>query len=92
MARHWACNIVGHRYDPEADAFGVTQCLRCGASDYYGPEIDLNQPWHIRAIEGLRWLWFPGLRRRLRRLGEWLKCPDCGGRFGRHDADRCLPF
>lgn len=84
------CRWIGHKIDPEtSDRMGIDRCLRCGDSSYYG-EIEYPQQqrawWWLRSTfpDAIRWKW--------RRLREWWRCPCCGGRFGRHDEKRCIPF
>jgi len=78
------CKIFGHKCDPiHAEYYGYFHCERCGE------ELESDIHW----IEVATWKSRIWLRDRTRPLLEWLKCKDCGWRFGRHDPDNeHLPF
>ncbi len=69
------CRLIGHNIDP-CDCY-ATECFRCGLTfDWDKPPRNDLGFWldHLWLIE-----WAT-----LRPIRWWLKCPTCGGRFGRH--------
>jgi hypothetical protein len=83
------CRWIGHKLDPEClEINHIAHCVRCGDNDY---DDSLEMSWIERrrfysAVRRDR------LRRKLRDISLWWRCPMCGGRFGRHDASACIPF
>ena len=75
-SKRWLCRIIGHDYHPEAaEYYNIYDCLRCGHNDY-------EAGW----LETLRWKFKIWRNDRIDYLRKrWNPCPDCGGRFGRHD-------
>jgi hypothetical protein len=82
------CKIIGHRWDPEAWDRGYPDvCVRCGFCPMYDGE--LHESRHIRLWRHILWK-LELLRPKVR---DWLRCPSCGWRFGRHDPnDSHIPF
>lgn len=86
--KNWRCKILGHHWNPEgAEYYCVYDCMRCGHSGYE------SGSWRERASH--QW-WRIGQRVQpvIRRMRNWLKCSECGGRFGRCDYENFdhLPF
>lgn len=81
------CRFWGHDPHPEAAEFYcVYDCRRCG--ELYDQDMGLREWakvrwWHLCYWASLR----------IAAWRYWLRCTDCGKRFGRHDdnADH-LPF
>lgn len=76
------CLVIGHHYDPdEMEYTSVYHCHRCG---YWG-DYDTGFPcWVRETCYRLKYrLW----TRWTTPLRWWLKCPGCGGRFGRCDPN-----
>ncbi len=81
------CRLVGHKYDPiGAEIYQYYYCERCGHNGMHdGPSV-------LERIKTRWWVWKNEWRECWHRWRRWWKCCDCGGRFGRHDYDRCIPF
>ena len=78
----WFGCVPDYRHPSCQPGSPVVPCLRCGAPDTDYSDC-VGDTRHRRMIEGLhdRLLWW------------WPeKCPDCGKRFGRHEACDTLPF
>lgn len=71
MINRLKCWWSGHITDhPQA-----YQCCRCGSCEIGDSGAWWRMTWRIRYR----------LLQRRQRVTEWLKCHDCGKRFGRHD-------
>ena len=81
------CRLLGHDVLEEAlHYYVVLECRRCGKvyDDQIGP-----REW-IRVRLWLLSIW---LKDHAGRWSYWLRCSDCGRRFGRHDESKDhLPF
>lgn len=89
MLKRLICRLIGHASDWQAEQSGYCSCLRCGFWSSAWPDRE------FRTDDGFWLFWFQlkaGAGFRGRRLRNWWRCPDCKGRFGRHDPDNCLPF
>lgn len=76
------CWLIGHSED-HMDPYG-TRCFRCGFEWDYGEDVRSDLGFWLSYYNFKANLW-------LRPLRDWLKCPDCKGRCGRHNPD-CMPF
>lgn len=80
------CKLWGHKLNEEAAYYySVYHCDRCG--DVYEEDTGLRerlriQWWRLRQATAQRW----------HSLMYWLKCSECGLRFGKHDDSDHLPF
>lgn len=88
MKRNLICKLWGHDLDPEASYYyAADHCRRC---DQHAYQLDtgLREWLLVRCWVARRWI-----LDRLQSWGYWLKCTDCGQRFGRHDESvDHLPF
>ena len=81
------CWLIGHATD-WMDPWNC-RCFRCGLQWEYGDKIRSDINWYLS---------LSNLKHRIcisdhvRRLGWWYRCPDCGGRYGKHDEAKCIPF
>ena len=82
------CEILGHKINPDAFySYGLHYCERCQE------EVDPNEVGIVEWIRLKIYIKTGTLRMNYRLFKEWLKCPDCGKHFGRHDAEvDHLPF
>lgn len=84
------CRLWGHDLDPDAlRYYGIDYCQRC-ERQVEGSTGVLR----LRELLSVRlWIMRRAVRDRLYGWREWLKCSECGRRFGKHD-DRFdhLPF
>lgn len=76
------CWLIGHKVDADAARFaGIYDCERCGSRD--GDLLVGLRLLFRRVTNRIRWVRY--------RLNCWIRCQDCGSRFGRH-RDDCCPF
>lgn len=69
-----------------AHYYGVFECDRCGKC--YDQDYGLRE--RLFVYRYLFWRWY---YERVGSWRNWLKCSDCGRRFGRHDESQDhLPF
>lgn len=81
------CKWWGHRLVPEAAEFySVYICKRCGKY--------VEEDRGLREWLNLRWYFFLwNTRHKIADWRTWLRCPDCGLHFGKHDESQDhIPF
>lgn len=84
----WRCYLFGHQVVLEPQM----HCRRCQMSPVYEEEYDIEGVWRFDRTIRSYFYHYVTLRVRSWRRGWW-KCPECGGRFGKHTTkDCCLPF
>lgn len=86
--RSWVCRLIGHAWHREAAQFMcLYECTRCQHVGYEGRSI-------LERIQQVLWWWSHRFDNEVKRpLKGWLKCRECGLRFGRHDDNiDHLPF
>lgn len=78
----WLCRWWGHNLDPEASHYyGVDYCVRCDKS------VERTTGFlRVRELVSVRlWIVQRAIRDWVFSWRHWLKCCECGKRFGRHD-------
>lgn len=86
--KRFICKWWGHSWDPEgAEFYCVYYCTRCEHQGH-GDEWDLRgrvKLWIYWRVDAIKRRWYSFL--------YWLKCSECGERFGKHnDAFDHIPF
>ena len=81
------CRLWGHALNEEAAYYyAVFSCDRCG--DVYEQDTGLREWVKVRW-----WLASQRVKSELKDWRYWLRCSDCGRRFGRHDDSQDhIPF